>query len=180
MKDKKIIFGIMFLIIIILILFLLINSITKLKDKNIIKPNNDNPILEDDTNYIDPSTYNIDFDNLENSKIVDDTKINISNYINNDQIFHDIDVSANLYDFKISNMEIYGDKYLSYAKFDITNESEIAVPEFSLDIAFYNNNGKDLIIVLNKVAPKLEPNETKTVIYESTIDITNADYYDIS
>ena len=117
---------------------------------------------------------------MENSKIVDDTKINISNYINNDQIFHDIDVSANLYDFKISNMEIYGDKYLSYAKFDITNESEIAVPEFSLDIAFYNNNGKDLIIVLNKVAPKLEPNETKTVIYESTIDITNADYYDIS
>lgn len=125
-------------------------------------------------------SYNIDFSNLENAKIENDQKINIANFIKEEQEFTDIDIDTHIHSLKISNMKIWADKYIAYISFDITNTSDVYIPEFGLDIEFFKNKKKDSLVVTPVIGPELQPSETKSVTYESIIDITNAYSYKIS
>ncbi len=108
----------------------------------------------------------IEMDNLENAKVKNNKKYNISKEVKKEH---------NYEKYSFDNMKIYSNEGTSALEFTITNISNDAKAEsYTVFIDFKDKNG-DLIYSLNYVIPDLKVGKTKKEkITEIPLDIINA------
>ena len=108
----------------------------------------------------------IEMDKLENAKVKNNKKYNISKEVKKEH---------NYEKYSFDNMKIYSNEGTSALEFTITNISNDAKAEsYTVFIDFQDKNG-DLIYSLNYVIPNLKVGETKKEkITEIPLDIINA------
>lgn len=108
----------------------------------------------------------IEMDKLENAKVKNNKKYNISKEVKKEH---------NYEKYSFDNMKIYSNEGTSALEFTITNISNDAKAEsYTVFIDFKDKNG-DLIYSLNYVIPDLKVRETKKEkITEIPLDIINA------
>lgn len=108
----------------------------------------------------------IEMDKLENAKVKNNKKYNISKAVKKEH---------NYEKYSFDNMKIYSNEGTSALEFTITNISNDAKAEsYTVFIDFLDKNG-DLIYSLNYVIPNLKVGESKKEkITEIPLDIINA------
>ena len=108
----------------------------------------------------------IEMDKLENAKVKNNKKYNISKEVKKEH---------NYEKYSFDNMKIYSNEGTSALEFTITNISNDAKAEsYTVFIDFKDKNG-DLIYSLNYVIPELKVGKTKKQkITEIPLDIINA------